>query len=120
MSMTKTIPVCEGCRGAAHFGGEPDFPWHPAAKGDACGVADHDEINADDTADCDRCHEPDAPFDEVAGGYLCECCAREGQAVDEDVDYGDPHDRENDDHEVERDSEADHGYADEYMNRRRD
>ena len=33
------------------------------------------------TDDCDRCHTSGAPFDKVARCYLCEGCAREGQAV---------------------------------------
>lgn len=39
----KTTPVCAACLGAVHFGGEPDFPFHPAADGEPCGAADHED-----------------------------------------------------------------------------
>ena len=48
-----TIPVCEACRDAMHFAGEPDFPWHPAAAGEVCGAADHDHDHDHDTSAAD-------------------------------------------------------------------
>lgn len=87
MSLTGSVPLCSLCRGSVHAAGEPDFEWHAAEE--------HGEA-------CGA-----ADHGEIAGIV---------DALD-DVEYGDLGDEDFDGPEFTRDTEADHGYAPEYMNR---